>query len=145
MQNNFFKKDNYISYLNSKTWNDKRIEALKHYGCICSKCGEYGTDVHHKTYKRFGGNETIFDLQVMCRACHSVLHEVYKPEKNIVKKIKTIHIRAILAKLSTEQKGILIKKYNRSLSCIVYDKTKVGDSFRKDCLTMLKYDKIIYN
>lgn len=64
----------YRHYLQSPVWKAKRQEALSYYGCVCSRCKCYGTDVHHKTYERVGGNERMEDLEVLCRECHDAHH-----------------------------------------------------------------------
>lgn len=61
-------------YLQSPVWKAKRTEAIGFYGSVCSRCGEHGTDVHHRTYARVGGRETMADLEVMCRPCHEAHH-----------------------------------------------------------------------
>jgi hypothetical protein len=35
---------------------------------------EISLDVHHKTYERFGGDERMDDLEVLCRFCHIKHH-----------------------------------------------------------------------
>jgi len=41
----------------------------------CEKCGVGDPlDVHHLTYDRFGGDELLTDLQVLCRDCHETVH-----------------------------------------------------------------------
>jgi 5-methylcytosine-specific restriction endonuclease McrA len=41
----------------------------------CEKCGVGDPlDVHHLTYDRFGGDELLTDLQVLCRDCHEAVH-----------------------------------------------------------------------
>lgn len=63
-------------YLSSPVWAAKRLEALKEYGPVCNRCGLHGTDVHHKTYVRTGGEERIEDLEILCRSCHEAHHRV---------------------------------------------------------------------
>ena len=33
-----------------------------------------GLQVHHKTYRDFGGNETADQLEVLCKRCHEAKH-----------------------------------------------------------------------
>lgn len=61
-------------YLSSPAWAAKRKEALAYYGPVCSRCGGYGTDVHHRTYARVGGCEKMRDLGIMCRGCDQAHH-----------------------------------------------------------------------
>src|SRR6185436_20336593 len=65
-------------YLASPGWAAKRQEALSYYGTTCAACGKHGTDVHHKTYIRWGGQELMRDLQVRCRGCHEALHAAHR-------------------------------------------------------------------
>jgi hypothetical protein len=51
------------AYLASPLWAEKRIEALTFHGAICARCGSHGSDVHHKTYERTGGEELMTDLE----------------------------------------------------------------------------------
>lgn len=52
-----------------------RAKALKHYGHICSKCGELNPivlEVHHKDRDRC--NNSIDNLVVLCANCHLIEH-----------------------------------------------------------------------
>lgn len=83
-------------YLQSHVWKEKRNQALSYYGSICSSCGGHGSDVHHLTYERSGGNEKMEDLQVLCRECHETKHVIEKASKSNPKR-KKVPIRAISA------------------------------------------------
>ena len=44
-------------------------------GYRCEQCGARDRlDVHHLTYDRFGGDERMSDLRVLCRPCHNKAH-----------------------------------------------------------------------
>lgn len=59
-----------------------RERALKHYGLECQRCGKDGEDpgefiVHHKDFANISselGNHEIDNLMVLCKPCHSKLH-----------------------------------------------------------------------
>jgi 5-methylcytosine-specific restriction endonuclease McrA len=104
-------------YLQSPVWKQKRQEALAHYGCVCNRCHEYGTDVHHKTYERVGGEERLEDLEVLCRACHEAHHRVerttQKPKEG--KRRKVIARQALIGYLTPTQKQQLKREFGVSL------------------------------
>lgn len=104
---------NHRQYLCSPIWKLKRDEALKFYGCICSRCKEYGNDVHHKTYDRVGGNELMSDLEVVCRDCHKAHHKIHRFLKQTEnKERKGINRFTLYRFLTAAQKKILIKDFN---------------------------------
>lgn len=104
------------AYLQSPVWKVKRQEALTHYGCICGRCGEYGSDVHHKTYDRVGGNERLEDLEVLCRACHDAHHSVDRVvRKNRKSRKRIISRQALFRYLSFNQKQELKDEFKISL------------------------------
>lgn len=102
----------YRAYLASPVWKAKRAEALAFHGCICNRCKEWGSDVHHKTYERVGGGELMEDFEVLCRECHEVHHSL-DPIAMTKTRRRTIHRRAIHAKLSAKHCQILWNKYPR--------------------------------
>lgn len=61
----------YLDYLKSATWKEKRSEALARSGGFCERCGAQAEklEVHHLTYDRFG-KELLSDLLVCCVPCH---------------------------------------------------------------------------
>lgn len=80
----------YDDFLSSLRWNDIRYSKLKRVGFKCEACG-YGEghefqdeilDVHHKTYERFGGDEYMSDLEVLCRPCHEKRHGRKFPKRD---------------------------------------------------------------
>lgn len=63
----------YEEYLRSDHWRDVK----RAYGCsdrsqYCP-CGAWGTDLHHRTYRRLG-EERLGDLVPLCREHHRELH-----------------------------------------------------------------------
>lgn len=96
-------------YLESPVWRVKRQEALIFYGCICSRCNEYGNDVHHKTYERVGGNELIEDLEVLCRPCHKAHHRAERASRREkTKRSKSINRQSIFSYLTIPQREKLV-------------------------------------
>ncbi len=77
-------KPRYEAYLKTQVWAGKRMRALTLAGYKCELCGleapEFSytpiiLDVHHLTYDRLG-YEAPEDLQVLCRPCHSSVHNI---------------------------------------------------------------------
>lgn len=101
------------AYLTTPIWQAKRQQALDLYGCICSRCKEFGNDVHHKTYERVGGDELMEDLEVLCRECHSVHHSLDSISRSPKSRRRTIHRRGIYEKLTAKHVRVLWDKYPR--------------------------------
>ena len=99
------------AYLASDLWKQKRLAALAFYGCLCNRCKEHGTDVHHKTYERVGGFELMEDLEILCRDCHKAHHRAH-PSSSSKEKRSGIDREKIFSHLSHKQKNILIDRYN---------------------------------
>jgi hypothetical protein len=60
----------YIEYLQSDTWKERRLAALERANFQCHVCGDNsGLEVHHKTYKNLGLEEPV-DLVVLCSGHH---------------------------------------------------------------------------
>ena len=101
-------------YLQSPVWKAKREEALAHYGCVCNRCHRHGTDVHHRTYKRVGGQERMEDLEVLCRECHEAHHAAErgsKPRKKTSSGKRSLHRNALYRYLTTAQRDMLCKRF----------------------------------
>ena len=62
----------YEEHLASPKWQELRQQVIARQGGQC-KCGAPGTDVHHLTYQRLGG-EQLDDLELLCRQCHQQEH-----------------------------------------------------------------------
>lgn len=113
-------------YLESPVWQAKRQKALTFYGPVCSRCKEYGNDVHHKTYERVGGAELMEDLEVLCRDCHQTHHRVERAtnSKQASLKRKSIDRRAIVEYLTLVQKQKLMDDFGLSnlndLKCRIF-------------------------
>jgi hypothetical protein len=65
----------YKKWLDSKPWRDqaKRVLRIRRYRCelrFPGVCTYRATQVHHRTYERFGGEERDSDLMAVCRECN---------------------------------------------------------------------------
>lgn len=69
------RRDRYDEFMQSDAWRDIRAIMLDIYNHKCDTCGSPNNlQVHHKTYERFGGDELVTDLQVLCKNCHARVH-----------------------------------------------------------------------
>ena len=70
------RREMYKNYLSSDAWKAKRRDVQKRANGICEECNfNEGTDVHHLTYQRLF-RESLDDLLLLCRACHTKHHEL---------------------------------------------------------------------
>lgn len=115
-------------YLCSPIWKEKRIEALTYYGCLCNRCGEYGNDVHHKTYERVGGRELMEDLEILCRDCHRAHHRAEKAMRYRyrVSGKRTIPSHQRFSYLTEVQKEILIRRFDLKTEGVLSIQTREG-------------------
>lgn len=97
------------NYLQSDTWKNKRIKVLKRDKYICQRCEGNATQVHHKTYKRWG-KEKLDDLESICQECHESHHRAHNVYGN--KGNSEIEPRAIFGYLNDKQKDLLLSKFN---------------------------------
>lgn len=74
---------NYVAYINSEAWQDRRSEFLSTSRakacCICLAPYRKGFHVHHVTYERLGC-ERPKDLRLVCPSCHDLVHAVHDEE-----------------------------------------------------------------
>jgi hypothetical protein len=106
------KQIQYRAYLATDHWKNKRLEVLNLRGCKCEKCGEWGNEIHHLSYKNLW-NEPLTDLQVLCRKCHGVTHEILNclnPRERRAKK-KKISRQLISKNLTSKQKKLIENKF----------------------------------
>ena len=66
-------KDEYLEYLKSEEWREKRKEILEDRNNECEECGEKATQVHHLNYDNIGEEEDD-DVLVLCNECHKEIH-----------------------------------------------------------------------
>lgn len=101
-------------YLESPLWQEKRKQALAHYGPVCNRCKRYGTDVHHKTYERVGGDELMEDLEILCRSCHEAHHRVERATRTRRCHKRELHVSGAVRYLTPAQKRELMQRFNFS-------------------------------
>jgi len=69
------RKAKYAAFMMSAAWKKIRAAAIARANGKCESCGwDDNLTVHHKTYRRFGGQELPEDLEVLCRTCHERVH-----------------------------------------------------------------------
>lgn len=67
--------DLYQQYLLSDTWKSKRVRVLQRDDYSCRACANAkAVEVHHKSYLNIG-DEPLFELISVCKACHLQLHQ----------------------------------------------------------------------
>lgn len=70
------RREMYKNYLKSDAWKKKRTKVIDRANGICEECAfNHGVDVHHTTYQRLF-RESMKDLVLLCRACHTKHHEL---------------------------------------------------------------------
>jgi hypothetical protein len=62
-------KERYSLYLQTESWQKKRLETLKRDKGECQICHGKAEQVHHLTYLHFP-NEYMFELVSLCKVCH---------------------------------------------------------------------------
>jgi hypothetical protein len=85
------RKVEYKKYINSPQWKEKRRLLFSAAGLpVCFKCGIWDVPmhVHHLTYARFGGDELMEDLAIVCVPCHEEIHALKHAVKKMRKKWK---------------------------------------------------------
>jgi len=61
---------NYLSYLKTDAWKEKRKEFLELANYECQECGSTeNLQIHHLNYENIG-EETEDDVEVLCKECH---------------------------------------------------------------------------
>ncbi len=67
-------KTEYIEYLKSDEWKERRKYLMELAGGSCSKCGEKATQLHHLNYDNLGDEELEVDVIALCKDCHEEIH-----------------------------------------------------------------------
>jgi len=67
----------FAEYRMQPEWQARRTATLARAGYRCQACGEDDArlDMHHNTYERYG-DESTFDLVVLCGGCHGLFHGI---------------------------------------------------------------------
>lgn len=67
-------QDQYAAYRRTPQWQSKRNKVMQRAGGLCEGClEEPAVVVHHKGYRNVG-DELLFELVALCRACHGKAH-----------------------------------------------------------------------
>jgi len=67
-------KYEYIEYLKSDEWKEKRRYLMEVSDWTCSKCGAKATQLHHVSYENIGNEELDTDVIPLCKDCHDEIH-----------------------------------------------------------------------
>ena len=71
----FMFKEEKQDHLRSLYWKNLKQRRLKKANDLCEYCKKARPlELHHITYKRLGA-EKLGDVRVLCRSCHSLLHQ----------------------------------------------------------------------
>lgn len=67
---------NYHDYLKTITWKKLRKTAIHLANYRCQLCNSpFNLNVHHRKYPEKLGQESVTDLIVLCRVCHTSFHD----------------------------------------------------------------------
>lgn len=66
-------RQDYIEYLHSSEWKERRLEFMEDRGWECEECGDKASQVHHLNYESIGEEEDD-DVEILCRECHEEKH-----------------------------------------------------------------------
>lgn len=76
----------YVEYLNSEAWREKRKASIDLAGGRCRVCnGTERLEVHHREYSRLG-REWPSDLTVLCANCHKLFHRSRRLPRYVARK-----------------------------------------------------------
>ncbi len=64
--------EDYLAYLRSQDWKEKRREFMEEAEGLCEECGDKATEIHHLNYDSLGDEERE-DVKIVCRGCHEDL------------------------------------------------------------------------
>lgn len=87
-----------FKYLKSEHWGNLRIAKLASVDAKCKRCEkrDLHNDVHHLRYKKLYDVELI-DLVVLCRECHTLVHEALDGFRDYIKKSEDVWLRTMEA------------------------------------------------
>ena len=68
-------KSEYIEYLKSDDWKERRKVLMEQADWTCSKCDAKANQLHHLNYDNLGEEELDFDVIALCKNCHNEIHE----------------------------------------------------------------------
>lgn len=93
-------KKEYLEYLKSESWQQKRRNLARSADAKCYCCGAIPRpgnplDLHHLTYERLG-HELPTDLVAICRSCHDIVHDLVKSSGSI--QAATERVKALMGR-----------------------------------------------
>lgn len=77
-------KSEYIQYLKSEGWKERRKILLESADNKCCKCGNIANQLHHLNYRNLGCEVLGDDVIAVCNSCHKEIHgekNEYRPYK----------------------------------------------------------------
>jgi len=66
--------EEYVEYLKSVDWKERRKELMEEANYECSECGAKATQLHHLNYNNLGFEELDVDVVALCNSCHKEIH-----------------------------------------------------------------------
>lgn len=123
--------EKYKTYLESKEWQDLKIDLIQRRGCKCEKCKKQKSaerlQVHHLTYKNIY-KESAADLVVLCAKCHMLEHKDKVPKATLKKYgIKPKGKKKKSKATKKDKVDMLLKSYQSGKITA----SKFGESYRK--------------
>jgi 5-methylcytosine-specific restriction endonuclease McrA len=67
-------KEEYVEYLKSEDWQERRKEMMEEANWECYECGEKATQLHHLNYNNIGFELLYVDVVPLCNKCHKEVH-----------------------------------------------------------------------
>lgn len=76
-----FTREEYLDYLSSEVWAEKKAQRLQIDNFVCRGCGKPFTpslppSCHHMNYYNFTSENIWTDLVSLCPECHKTIHRV---------------------------------------------------------------------
>jgi len=68
-------KSEYIEYLQSEDWKERRKEMMEEADWTCENCSEKAIQLHHLNYNNLGNEILGDDVIALCKECHDEIHE----------------------------------------------------------------------
>ena len=68
-------KSEYIEYLKSEDWKERRKILLEQADWQCNRCSNKATLIHHNNYDHLGEEVLGEDVEALCKDCHDEEHE----------------------------------------------------------------------
>jgi 5-methylcytosine-specific restriction endonuclease McrA len=66
--------EEYVEYLKSDDWKERRKELMEEACYVCSYCGAKATQLHHLNYDNLGFEVIGVDVVASCKDCHKEVH-----------------------------------------------------------------------